>query len=146
MNRGFQAKLEPNGKGARVSIPFDSNTAWGVKTRHHITGTVDGCKVRAELRCEEGRWFLALGPAWVRDNIKPGDAVDVVLFPEGPALAGDVVKALSNSAEARHFFESLPTFYRNNFIRWIEEAKRPETRARRIQETVRLCESGRCRR
>jgi uncharacterized protein YdeI (YjbR/CyaY-like superfamily) len=32
----------------------------------------------------------------------------------------------------------MPSYYRNNATRWIESAKRPETRAKRIEETVEL--------
>ncbi len=131
-----------DGKGARVAVPFDPNEAWGRKGRHHVSGSVGGCTFRGELRFEDGSWFLALGPAWVRDNLKPGVSVDVVLAPEGPALAADVVAALAGSPMAGTFFENLPTFYRNNFVRWVEQAKRPETRAKRIAETVRLCAAG----
>lgn len=142
MQQKFRARLEAQGKGARLAIPFDPNAAWGAKDRHHVTGTVGGCKVRGELRSENGAWSLMLGPAWVRDNLKPGSEVEVALAPEGPALAEDFAQALAASEAAKAFFESLPTFYRKNFIRWIEEAKRPETRASRIAETVRLCEAG----
>ena len=31
---------------------------------------------------------------------------------------------------------SIPTFYRKNYVRWIEAAKRPETRTKRITEAV----------
>jgi uncharacterized protein YdeI (YjbR/CyaY-like superfamily) len=37
---------------------------------------------------------------------------------------------------------SLATFYRTGYVRWIEEAKRPETRARRIAETVEALAEG----
>ena len=43
---------------------------------------------------------------------------------------------------AGRFFESLPTIYRKNFMRWIDGAKRPETRAKRIAETVATLKSG----
>ena len=33
-------------------------------------------------------------------------------------------------------FEKLPPSHRREYISWIEEAKRPETRARRIQQTL----------
>lgn len=127
----------------RVAVPFDPDQVWGKKDRHHVTGSVGGCKVRAELR-QDTIWFLKLGPAWVRDNpSKAGDEVEVRLAPEGPKVADDVAAALTASPEAQRFFESLPTFYRNNFVRWIEEAKRSETRSRRIADTVELCAAGR---
>jgi hypothetical protein len=143
MHQIFLAQLEPSGKGARVLLPFDPNEAWGRKERHHVTGSVGLCKIRGELHGADGKWFLNLGPAWVRDNLKPGVEVQVVLQPEGPVLAADLVSALGASQKAKSFFESLPTFYRNNFVRWIEQAKRPETRTKRIAEVVQLCESGR---
>ena len=43
---------------------------------------------------------------------------------------------------AARFFDSLPSFYRNNHARWIESAKRPDTRAKRIAEVVDLCARG----
>jgi len=96
---------------------------------------------------EASAYHLALGPAWRRDNgLDVGAVVDVVLAPEGPIgdrLAPDLRAALDAAPEAKAFFEALPTFYRNNFARWIEDAKRPATRAARVVETVRLVGEGR---
>ena len=58
-------------------------------------------------------------------------------------LASDIADALSAEPDARRFFESLATFYRKGFIDWIEAAKRPETRARRITATVHALRAGR---
>lgn len=41
------------------------------------------------------------------------------------------------------FFQSVAPFYRKNFLRWIDQAKRPETRAGRIAEMVKMLEEGR---
>jgi hypothetical protein len=132
-----------SGKGARVEMPFDPDEAWGAKDRHHVAGKIGGCPFRGELKREAGVWTLSLGPAWVRDNPHgPGDEVEIQLAPEGPSIAADLAEALSASPAGKRFFESLPTFYRNNYVRWIESAKRPETRAKRIAEIVRLCAAG----
>jgi uncharacterized protein YdeI (YjbR/CyaY-like superfamily) len=72
--------------------------------------------------------------------------VDVILQSEGPQvdeLAADIAIALNAKPDARRFFESLATFYRNGFIDWIEAAKRSETRARRIADTVQALAEGR---
>ena len=142
VHHSFTATIEANGKGAKIGLPFDPNEVWGTKERHHVRGTIRGCVYRGELVRDGSNWIVKLGPAWVRDNLAPGAVVEVTLAPEGPNLAPDLVAALAGSAKAKAFFESLPTFYRNNFVRWIEQAKRPEARAKRIAETVRLCESG----
>jgi uncharacterized protein YdeI (YjbR/CyaY-like superfamily) len=89
---------------------------------------------------------VELGPSWCRaPGFGPGDEVEVVLGPEGSlstTLGADVAAAFASEPAAARFFDSLPTFYRNNFTRWIESAKRPETRAKRIAETVDLAKRG----
>ncbi|CAN5369724.1 YdeI/OmpD-associated family protein [soil metagenome] len=139
MKQSFTAQIDRTKKRAEIRIPFDPNEAWGHRDRHHITGTVGGRKVRGELKEESGTWQLHLGPAWIRDNPVPEAPVEIELSPEGPTLAPDLTQALDQAPEAKEFFESLPTFYRNNYVRWIEQAKRPETRAKRISETLELC-------
>jgi uncharacterized protein YdeI (YjbR/CyaY-like superfamily) len=83
-----------------------------------------------------------LGAAWRRDcGLEAGAKVEVVLSPEGPqseSLSPDVAEALEAEPKAKAFFESLATFYRNTYIKWIESAKRPETRAGRINEMIEL--------
>jgi len=132
--------------GMAIELPFDPATAWGERERYDVTGTIAGYKVRGKLRPRAGGHVLELGPAWCRDAaVAVGLQVAVVLAPEGPqlnALPGDIAAALDAEPAARRFFESLPTFYRRNFMRWIEGAKRPETRAKRITETVAILKSG----
>ncbi len=87
-------------------------------------------------------YFLPLGAAWRRDaKIDLNAPVKVVLFPEGPqqeSLAQDIAEALASDPGSLAFFEALATFYRNSYIKWIESAKRPETRAARISEMMAL--------
>lgn len=130
-----------------VPVPFDPNDVWGWKVRHYVKGTVGGCSIRGLLRVEGDGYALPLGGAWLRDNRIPTSAtIDVVLQPDGPqsdALAADITDALSESPEAETFFQSVAPFYRKNFLRWIDQAKRPETRAARIAEMVAMLEAGR---
>jgi uncharacterized protein YdeI (YjbR/CyaY-like superfamily) len=102
--------------------------------------------VRGRLTERDGAHYLELGPAWCRDNRLAGQTdVEVALAPEGPqvaSMAADLRAALNAEPEARRFFESLATFYRKGFLRWIDGAKRPETRARRIADTVAALRAG----
>jgi hypothetical protein len=129
-----------------IALPFDPSEIWGVKQRHHITGTINGCKVRGPLGTDGTHFFLPLGAAWRRDNaLDAGSAVEVVLSPEGPQseqLSSDIADALDGEAQAKEFFEQLATFYRNTYIKWIESAKRPETRSARIKEMIQLLKAG----
>jgi bacteriocin resistance YdeI/OmpD-like protein/uncharacterized protein DUF1905 len=135
---------------AYIPVPFDPNDEWGWKVRHYVKGTVGDCRIRGLLRTENDSYVLPLGAAWLRDNVLPTSAtIDVVLEPDGPqpeALADDIAQALNASPEAATFFQSVAPFYRKNFLRWIDQAKRPETRAARIAEMVNMLEVGKLRR
>ena len=98
--------------------------------------------MRGSLGSDGTVYFLPLGAAWRRGcGLEAGAEVEVVLSPEGPQsenLSPDVVSALDAEPQAKAFFESLATFYRNTYIQWIESAKRPETRTARINEMIEL--------
>ena len=142
----FKATVVRSGSRTYIALPFDPNEVWGVKQRHHIRGSVNGCDVRGSLGSDGKEYFLVLGTAWRRDTgVEAGAEVEVVLAPEGPqtdTLAPDILAALESDTQARAFFESLATFYRNGYVRWIESAKRPQTRSARIAEMVSLLKAG----
>ena len=74
-----------------------------------------------------------------------GASVEVILAPDGhqiDTISPDIAAALQAEPKARAFFESVAPFYRNNYIRWIESAKRLETRRARIAELVRRLTDG----
>lgn len=142
----FKAVITKSGTRTFIAIPFNPNDVWGVKQRHHITGSVNGCAVRGSLGSDGTQFFLPLGAAWRRDSgFEVGTEVQVVLSAEGPqseGLSPDVASALDAEPEAKTFFEGLATFYRNTYIKWIESAKRAETRATRIDEMIQLLKAG----
>src|SRR6185503_19317340 len=116
----FKTTIAKTGSRTFIPIPFDPNEVWGVKQRHHITGTINGCKVRGSLGSDGKQYFLPLGAAWRRDNgLEAGARVDVSLSPEGPqseSMAADITQALRAAPKAKSFFERLATFYRNTYI------------------------------
>jgi hypothetical protein len=142
----FKATIVQSGTRTVIPLPFDPKQVWGARDRYHITGTINGCVVRGPLQAGGTHYVLPVGAAWRRDNkLDAGATVDVVLALEGPQaalLAADITSALSAEPDARAFFDALPTFYRKNFMRWIDSAKRPATRAARIAEMLALLKAG----
>ena len=142
----FKTTIATSGTRTFIALPFNPNNVWGIKARHYIKGTVNNYPVRGSLGSDEKQYFLPLGAAWRRGcGLNSGDAVEVTLSPEGPqseSLSADVSDALDVAPQAKAFFESLATFYRNTYIKWIESAKRPETRAARIKEMIELLGAG----
>lgn len=142
----FDATVQREGKFTFVAIPFSPREVWGARPHYHVTGSINGFAVRGTLGVFGQDYFLRLGAAWMRDTgIGSGEPVMVSLQLEGTQEANlpvDMVKALSGNLKAKTFFDGLPTFYRKNFIRWIESAKREETRTRRIDEMLKLLDEG----
>jgi hypothetical protein len=145
----FAVMVASAGRGRLlVPVPFDPNQVWGVKQRHHIAGTVNGLRVRAVIEAAGDRFGFILGPTSPAGcGVAVGDEVTVEIAPEGPQrddLADDVAAAMAANPEAGAFFDSLAQFYRRAYLRWIDATKRrPEQRAERIAEMVKLLRSGR---
>ena len=147
-NRRFTVIVASPGRGKLVvPVPFDPNQVWGAKQRHHVAGTVNGIRVRAVIEPAGDRFGFTLGPTSPASyGIAAGDEVTVEIAPEGPQredLAEDVAAALAANPDAGAFFDSLAQFYRRGYLRWIDATKRrPEQRAERIAEMVKLLTSG----
>lgn len=136
----------PDGR-AYLPVPFDPDAAWGPKATHHITGTVNGVRIRGPIGTFAGNRGVGIGASWLRDcTLAPGDSVHVTLAPEGPQredLSEDIAAALAANPEAGAFFDSLATFYRSGYLRWINATKRhPDVRAARIAEMIKLLSAG----
>ena len=132
---------------AIVVLPFDPDEVWGPKPRHPVGGTLDGHHVRGVAERADGDWTITIGAMWLRDcDVAVGDRVKVELRPEGPQrsdLADDVAAALAADPTAAEFFDGLAQFYRKAYLRWIDATtRRPEVRAERIAEVVRLLHAG----
>ncbi len=69
---------------------------------------------------------------------KSGDAPR----PSATRLPAYLRKAIRADEKAWRFFETLAPSYRRAYIGWIDSAKREETRARRIDEAIRLLAAG----
>ncbi|GAA4715053.1 protein of unknown function (DUF1905) [Promicromonospora umidemergens] len=139
-------RIDARGR-THVPVPFEPDTAWGAKPRHHVTGTLNGLGLRGVLERTAHGFVLVLGPAWCGgEGPASGDQARVVLAPEGPQradLPADVAAALDAVPDAGAFFDSLAQFYRKAYLRWIEATKRrPDQRPVRIAEVVRLLQDG----
>jgi len=62
--------------------------------------------------------------------------------PQIPELPAYFAKAIKANASAWKFFRELPPRERRNFVVWVHIAKRPETRERRLRESVDLLAAG----
>jgi len=98
-------------------------------------------KKRVDKMIKEGR-MTEVGLAKIRIAKKTGlwDKDD------RPQISLDIppefANALARSKKAKENFEKLAPTYRKHYIGWISFAKRPETKKRRIAESIALLEKG----
>ena len=58
-------------------------------------------------------------------------------------MPAEFADALRKNKKAQETFEKLAPTYQKQYLGWIEVAKRPETRQKRIEESIRLLAEGR---
>jgi uncharacterized protein YdeI (YjbR/CyaY-like superfamily) len=64
-------------------------------------------------------------------------------LPTGARVPKFIRSALAAHPLAQRSFAALAPTYRRDYLRWITEAKKPETRERRLKEAIRRLESNR---
>src|SRR5437762_12274536 len=75
-----------------------------------------------------------------------GDVVTLEIAPAGeqsePRVPADLRKALAAAPKARALWSDITPIARRDWIHWIVSAKRPETRARRIDNACGMLAAG----
>ena len=69
---------------------------------------------------------------------KSETAIDPVAPGANAPLAEEIEERFRQHPRAWAYFETLAPSYRKNYLAWIRAAKRPETRERRIHESIEL--------
>jgi len=93
-------------------------------------------KERVERLIADGRMAPA-GQAKV-EAAKQDGSWDRLNEVEALTLPPDLAAAFKSDATAKAHFDAFPPSSRRGILEWILNARRPETRAKRIAETVRL--------
>ena len=105
--------------------PRKAGSVWAASNKARVKRLIAEARMRPEglAMVEEAK---ARGE-WDRAD----EREDVTTVPD------DLAAALDGDATAREAWERLAPSHRKQYLYWISEAKRPETRTRRVAETVR---------
>jgi len=154
------------GGGAFVEIPFDVEAAFGSK-RPKVKAMIEGVPYRGTLtrtpalpgtsargKCAPGA--SVGGPNHILIVLKGireqtgrtfGDevrvSVEADLEVRAAAVPAELKRAFKSEKEARDFFEKLSYTHQKEYVRWIEEAKKEETRQNRIVKTIEMLKKSR---
>lgn len=99
-------------------------------------------KERAERLIREGR-MTEHGLAKIEAAKRNGSWTRLDVIDRDRETPRDLLDALARDAEAGACFEKMPPFFKRLYGFWVDSAKRLETRARRIAETLARVKAGR---
>ena len=138
MKKTFVAKLGAQGNGALFEIPFDVKATFG-KARAPVLCTLNGkTSWRTTVAVYGGKSLIGVRKE-LRDaaGLKAGDSVKVTLeadlAPRVVTAPADLKKALGKKKAA---WDKLSFTHQNEWVKALEEAKKPETRARRLAQLL----------
>ena len=143
----FRAPVRSSGRGGGghlVDVPPEVIEALGARERQGripVTATFDGVPYRGSIVRMGGGAVLGVQKAIMAEaGVSVGDTLTVVVrnddAPREVEVPDDLAEALRRNEAARAVFEGLSFSHRREYVDSITEAKRPETRARRVERTI----------
>jgi bifunctional DNA-binding transcriptional regulator/antitoxin component of YhaV-PrlF toxin-antitoxin module len=141
----FKAVIEAAGTsgGACLYFPYEVAKEFGTKGRVPVKVTYDGVPYTGSMvKYGDPRHMLPILKA-IREQIgkQPGDMVEVVLWKDEEERKLEVpaeFQKLLKKEKLLPFFESLSYTHQKEYCRWISDAKREETRTRRLERAVEM--------
>ena len=137
MKRTFRVTLSGDGS---FEVPFDVRAAYG-EARPAVKMTLLGETFRTRVAVYGGKYLLALWKA-VREEhgLREGQELDVAIEPDRKprtiAPPKELAAALKKNAAARAGWEALSFTHKREWARSIADAKKAETRERRVAQAV----------
>lgn len=145
----FRTTVLSTGKtAAGIVVPADVMDALAAGKKPAVRVTINGHTYRSTVATIEGRPMVGVSAEnRAAAGVAGGDDVEVEVeldtAPRTVEVPEDFVAALAPYPDARGFYDRLNYSERRWFVLGIEDAKTPETRARRVEKAVERLRSGR---
>lgn len=139
--------LDPGGGGAFVEVPFDVEKEFGSK-RPKVRAMIEGVPYRGILTRMGTECHLLIILKDIREQIGKtfGDEINITVEPDvEPRIVevpAELKKAFKIEKEAKAFFDKLSYTHQKEYVTWINEAKKEETRQNRIAKTIEMLKKG----
>ena len=148
MKKSFTAEIKnAGGGGAYVEVPFDVDAAFGSK-RPKVRAMIEVVPYRGILTRMGTDCHLLVVLKEIREQIGKtfGDEVTITVEPDTEPrvveVPAELKKAFKTEQEAKVFFDRLSYTHQREYVMWINEAKREETRLNRISKAVEMLKQG----
>jgi bifunctional DNA-binding transcriptional regulator/antitoxin component of YhaV-PrlF toxin-antitoxin module len=148
MRKEFRSKLSgdesrENGT-ASFTLPFDTREVWG-KAKVPVKVTINGYTWRSTVGNRDGIQYLVVNAAARRHaGVKAGDFVTIMLEPDTEKRQIEVPIPLQKALGAKltQKLNALSFTHKKEFIVWYSEAKKDDTRARRVEKMKQMLSVG----
>jgi hypothetical protein len=144
----FKAVIQnAGGGGAFVEVPFDVEKEFGSK-KPRVKALIEGIPYRGTLVRMGTDCHLLLVLKSIREQSGKtfGDEVKVTVEPDMEErvveLPAELKKAFKVEKDAKAFFDKLSYTHQREYVMWINEAKKEETRQSRIMKTIEMLKKG----
>ncbi len=145
----FTATIQnAGGGGAFVEIPFDVEAAFGSK-KPKVKAMIEGIPYRGTLVRMGTECHLLLILKEIREKVGKtfGDEVKISVEldtePRVVEVPPELAKAFKKEKAAEAYFNSLAYSHKREYVSYITEAKKEETRVRRAAQTIEMLKKGR---
>lgn len=133
-------RFDPKTGGCWLDLPFDPKEKFG-KVRAPVVVTVNDYAFRTTIAAMGGKNQIVINKAnRERAGIGPEDnitaTVELDTVPRTVTPPQDLKKVLGRNKAAAAVWEKLSYTHKREYAEWIEEAKKPETRERRVAKTI----------
>lgn len=131
-----------------IDIPFDVEKTFGGRGRVPVRGTLNGAPYRASVFRMGGDCHFMVVNRKLRESacVRGGETVPVTMerdtAPRVITPPADFARALKSNKEAQATWDKLSYTHQREHVEHIEEAKKPETRERRIEKSIQLLAVG----
>lgn len=138
----FAATVELHGKdNLGITVPDDIVEALGGGKRPKVVVTVNGYTYRTSIARMGGQFLFGINKAHrSQAGVQAGDQLTVQLAldtaPREVELPPEVAAGFAEHPEAGSYFATLSYTKQNEYVTWINSAKRPETREQRVATTL----------
>ncbi len=137
----FRSHVEPPEPMRGLEVPPEVVEALGGGKRPAVAITINGHSWKSRVAIMRGRYLLGLSNANRQAaGVATGDEVEVEVEldaePRLVAEPADFARALDADPSARTAYDRLSYSHKREHVRAIESAKKPETRARRIEKAL----------
>ncbi len=150
----FKAKLlrpaatAKGGSWTFLVLPKNVSAKLPTRAMTTVKGTINGHPFRATLEPDgqQSHWLKVNKQMREAADADVGDVVTLENMSAGkepePKVPADLRKALAAAPKARVLWSDITPIARRDWIHWITSAKRPETRARRIDSACEMLAGG----